>query len=84
MNFTPKNSIGTVTNGILTIAVVGLIEWVSHVAIAPAQMVPRQDAFAVKESLQTSNLVAIVPARWNWHRDLASKWSGPKNRIWRW
>jgi hypothetical protein len=60
MNFTPKINVGSVVSGILTIAVVGLIGWVSTVAPAPAQIVATQDASAVQESYQTS--VPIVPA----------------------
>ena len=37
MNFTPKNNVRPVINGMLTIAVVGLIGWVSRVASHPHQ-----------------------------------------------
>jgi hypothetical protein len=60
MNFTPKTNVGLIVSGILTVAVVGLIGWVSYVAPAPAPIVATQDAFTVQESVQTS--VPIVPA----------------------
>jgi uncharacterized protein YcfJ len=62
MNFTPKINVGPVGSGILTIAVVGLIGWVSRVASAPPPIVATPDAFAMQESLQTSDLVPIVRA----------------------
>jgi hypothetical protein len=62
MNFTPKISVGPVVSGILTIAVVGMIGSVSHVAPAPAPIVAAQDVFAVQESFQTSDRLPIVPA----------------------
>jgi hypothetical protein len=62
MNFTPKTNVRPVVSGILTIAVVGLIGWVSRVASAPPPIVATPDAFAMQESLQTSDPVLIVPA----------------------
>jgi len=63
MNFTPRNNVvDHVANGILTIAVVGLIGWVSHVPSEPAPIIETQDAFAILKSLQTSNPVPIVRA----------------------
>jgi hypothetical protein len=58
MNFTPKTNVESVV--ILTIAVVGLIGWVSDVAPAPTPIVATPDAFAVQKSFQTR--VPIVPA----------------------
>src|SRR6266481_4131331 len=58
MDFTPKINVGSVV--ILTIAVVGLIAWVSDVAPALAPNVAKQDAFAVQKSFQTR--LPIVPA----------------------
>jgi hypothetical protein len=62
MNFTPKTNVRPVVSGILTIAVVGLIGWVSRVASAPSPIVAIQDPFAMQESLQTSDPVPIIPA----------------------
>jgi hypothetical protein len=62
MNFTPKINRGLVAGGILTLAVVGLIGWIGHVASAPTPVVATQDVFAVQESFQTSGAVLIVPA----------------------
>jgi hypothetical protein len=62
MNFTPNINVGSAISGILTIAVVGLIGWVSHVAPAPAPIVATQDALAAQEPYQTGNPVLIVPA----------------------
>jgi hypothetical protein len=58
MNFTPKVNVGPVVRGILAIAVVGLIGWVSRVAPAPAP-IATQD-IAVQESFQTSDIVPAV------------------------
>jgi hypothetical protein len=60
MNFTPRINGRFVLSGILAVAVVGLIGWVSYVVPAPAPIVATQDAIAVRESFQTS--VPIVPA----------------------
>jgi len=60
MNFTPKVNVRFIIGGILAVAVVGLIGWVSYVAPAPAPIVATQDAFAVQKSFQTR--VPIVPA----------------------
>ncbi len=57
MNFTPKVNVKTIAGGILTIAVVMLIAWVSHVV--PAPVVAGHDAF---QSLQTSIPAPVVPA----------------------
>ena len=62
MNFTPKTSVGPVVSGILTIAVVGLIGWVSRDASSPPPLARAPAAFAMQESFQTSGLVPIVPA----------------------
>jgi hypothetical protein len=62
MNFTPKINVGPIVSGILTIAVVGLIGWVRHVAPAPAQIVAMQDASAAQVSFQISHAVPIPPA----------------------
>jgi len=60
MNFTPRIICGPALRGILIISVVaGLIEWVSHVAPAPAPITATKDAFSVQ---QASDLVPIVPA----------------------
>ncbi len=60
MNFTPKTNVRPAVGGILAIAAVGLIGWVSHVASAPPPIVATPDAFAMQESLQ-SDPVAIIP-----------------------
>jgi hypothetical protein len=57
MNFTPRVD-KAIAGGILTIAVVVLIAWVSHVVPATAP-IARHDAF---QSFQTSNPAPIVPA----------------------
>jgi len=62
MNFTPKTRVGPVVRGILTIAVVGLIGWVSHDASSPPPLARAPAAFAMQESFQTNGLVPIVPA----------------------
>jgi len=62
MNFTPKINVRPVVSGMLTIAVVGLIVWVSRVASAPSPIVATQDPFAMQESLQASDPVPIIPA----------------------
>ena len=62
MNFTPKINVRSVISGMLTIAVVGLIGWVSCVASASSPIVAAQDTFAVKASLQASDPVPVVPA----------------------
>jgi hypothetical protein len=62
MNFTPKTNVGPVVSGMLTIAVVGLIGWVSRVASAPSPTVATQHPFAIQESLQTSDPVPSIPA----------------------
>lgn len=62
MNFIPKTNVGLAVSGILAIAVVGLIGWVSRVASAPPPIVATWDAFAIQDSLQTSDPVPIVSA----------------------
>jgi hypothetical protein len=63
MNFTPNINVGRVFSGFLTITVVGLIGWVSHVTIAPAPINGTQDTIVAQESFQTSGgPAAIVPA----------------------
>jgi hypothetical protein len=60
MNFTPKFNAEPAVRGILTIAVVGLIVWVSRVAPAPTPIAARQDSLAAQEFLQpTDNLPAV-------------------------
>ncbi len=54
MNFTPKMQIRPAISGILTVAVVGLMVWASHVAPTPGPMV------ATQQALQTSGPVPIV------------------------
>jgi len=60
MNFTPKTKIGPFVGGILTIAVVGLIEWGSHVASTP--IIAKQNTLAVEESFHGNGHVPIIPA----------------------
>jgi hypothetical protein len=62
MNFTPKINVGAVISGTLTIAVVGLMAWVSHVAPAPTPIAKTQDPIAVQQSLQRNGAVPILPA----------------------
>jgi hypothetical protein len=63
MNFTPNINVGRVFSGFLTITVVGLIGWVSHVTIAPAPINGTQDTIVAQESFQTTGgPAAIVPA----------------------
>jgi hypothetical protein len=62
MNFTPKTNVRRVSNGILTVAVVGLIGWVGRQAFTPPPIVATQDAVATRESLQRSDTVPIFPA----------------------
>jgi hypothetical protein len=59
MNFTPKTNVGTVNLAVLIIAVVGLIGWVSHVALAPPPTATTGDGIAAREFSHTN---AIVPA----------------------
>jgi hypothetical protein len=61
MKFTPKINVGLAASGILTIAAVGLIAWVSYVAPA-APIVVKQEPLAVQESFQTSGRGSIIPA----------------------
>jgi hypothetical protein len=62
MNFTPKSHVRSVVSGILTIAVMGLIGWLNHVAPGPASISATNNALTVQKLLQTSNPVRIVPA----------------------
>jgi hypothetical protein len=59
MNITPKIDVGIVNRVILIIAVVGLIGWIGHVALAPPPTAATGDGIAAREFSQTS---AIVPA----------------------
>jgi len=56
MNFTPKIFVGAPVSGILTIAVVGLIGPVHHLAPAPAPIVATQEAFAEQEPSKPATL----------------------------
>ncbi len=59
MNITPKINVRTVDRGVLIIAVVGLIGWVTHFALAPPPTAATGDGIAAREFSQTR---AIVPA----------------------
>jgi hypothetical protein len=59
MNITPKFNIGTVNRGVLIIAVLGLIGWVSHLALAPPPITATGDGVAAREFSQSG---AVVPA----------------------
>uniref|UniRef100_Q026C6 Glycine zipper domain-containing protein n=1 Tax=Solibacter usitatus (strain Ellin6076) TaxID=234267 RepID=Q026C6_SOLUE len=59
MNFTPKFNVRTIFGGILTVAVVVLIAWISEVSPATRPTVARHDAF---QSFQTGNPALVVPA----------------------
>jgi hypothetical protein len=58
MNFTPKKNVGSVVGGALTIAVVGLIGWIYHVA--PAPIVATHNTLAVQESSQMTDHIPII------------------------
>jgi hypothetical protein len=63
MDFTPKTNVGPVVRGLLTIAVVGLIGWVSHFGPASTPIAVTQTAFPVQEFFQTNdNLPAVEMA----------------------
>jgi hypothetical protein len=62
MNFTPKTNVGPVVRGILTIAVVGLIGWVSHFGPTSAPIAATQSPIAVQESFQNDRALAVEPA----------------------
>jgi hypothetical protein len=59
MNITPKINLGTVNRVALIIAVVGLIGWVTHVALTSPPIAAAGDGIAARELSQPS---AIVPA----------------------
>ena len=60
MNFTPKIGVRGAVYGILTLAVVGLIGWVGHVAPVPIQA--RHGTLALQGSFQTGNALLVIPA----------------------
>jgi hypothetical protein len=62
MNFTPKTNVRPVVSGILTIAVVGLIGWVSHFGFSSAPIAATQNAFTVQESFQGDTVPAAEQA----------------------
>ena len=59
MNFTPNN-FRSVVYGTLTVAVVGLISWASHVA--PTPIAAKHDAAVLQGSFQANNPVLVIPA----------------------
>jgi hypothetical protein len=63
MNFTPKKfKLTPVIDGILIIAVVGLIGWGSHLASPP--IMAARNSVAVEQSFPANGDRAIVPAVW--------------------
>jgi hypothetical protein len=60
MNFTPKMSVVSIVRGALTIAVVGLVAWVNHVAPAPTAAAPK--TIAVQEASPANGHLAAIPA----------------------
>jgi hypothetical protein len=62
MNFTQKINVRPAISGILTIAAVAVIGWVSHAVPAPVSAVATQNALAGQESFQTGDTVPIIPA----------------------
>jgi hypothetical protein len=60
MNFTRKTKVGLFLGEILTIAVVGLMGWGSHVVSTP--IIAKQNTLRVEESLQASGRLPIIPA----------------------
>jgi hypothetical protein len=62
MNFTPKHNVRPAIRGLLTIAVVGLIGWVSHDARTPAPIVATEHTYTVQQPFQTDITVPVVPA----------------------
>jgi hypothetical protein len=62
MNFTPKIDVGRVLGGVLTIAVLGLIGWGTHVAFTPAPLSQTHDSVAIHEPFQANNFVPAQPA----------------------
>ena len=62
MNFTPKIDVRPIVYGILTVAVVGLIAWGSHVIPAPMPVAATHETLAVPEVTQSSPAVPVVPA----------------------
>jgi hypothetical protein len=61
MNFTPNVKVGSVIDGILAIAVVGLIAWGGQVAPAP-MIAAHNTTLAVEKPFQTSGPVPVVSA----------------------
>jgi hypothetical protein len=62
MNFTPKVDVRSAVYVILTVAVVGLISWASHPALAPAPIAAKHDPLALQASVQASDAVWVIPA----------------------
>jgi hypothetical protein len=62
MNFTPKINVRPVVYGTLTVAVVGLMVWISHIAPALTPFGVTHDTLTVPEVTQTRLAVPVVPA----------------------
>jgi hypothetical protein len=87
MNFTPKTNVRPVVRGILTIAVVGLIGWVSHFGSASAPIAATQNGFAVQEPFQSDNVPSMEQALGPGYQTGRSEYYQPisgwyKNKHW--
>jgi hypothetical protein len=60
MDFTPKIGVKRSLYGMLAMAVVGFMAWVSEPA--PTQIAATHDTLALHESYQTSNAMLVMPA----------------------